>query len=255
MTRHHPRAGAIALIVVAVVASGVGIAMASIPDASGVIHGCRASRSGALSVIDSTTESCPKGTTALDWNQTGPQGPAGATGAPGPQGPPGTIASLDALDGVPCNTADPADAGTTHVSYDDATHAVAITCPPNATTTTTSDPTATLSLTVESQASQFVGANPDGTCPAGTIQVSASTCERRYGGSVQLNPPGTLYSAAFGQSTSGSATYTPGTQVTVDASPSPGSVTHWSGACQTATDNMCILTVTGDTGLSVFFGS
>lgn len=253
MTRH--RRGAVALIIVAVIGTGAGIALASIPDASGVIHGCRDNRSGAISVIDSATKSCPKGTSAINWNQTGPQGLAGATGAPGPQGPPGTVASLDAINGVPCNTADQANVGTTHVSYDDATHVVAITCPPNATTTTTANPTATVSISVGSQASQFIAANPDGTCPAGTVQVGPATCELRYGGSAQLSPPGTVYSVAFGQSTSGSATYAPGTQVTVNASPSPGSVTHWSGICQTATGNTCTFTVSGDATLSVFFGS
>jgi hypothetical protein len=64
----------------------------TIPDADGVIHGCRDQRSGALSVIDSDTQQCPRGATPLTWNQVGPagpQGPAGAQGPAGPQGPAG----------------------------------------------------------------------------------------------------------------------------------------------------------------------
>lgn len=70
-------------------------AVSSIPDSAGVIHGCYDS-GGNLKVIDtSVTTACPKGYSALDWNQTGPQGPAGptgptgATGATGPTGPAG----------------------------------------------------------------------------------------------------------------------------------------------------------------------
>jgi hypothetical protein len=61
----------------------------TIPDADGVIHGCRDSRSGALSVIDSDTQQCPRGATPLTWNQVGPPGPQGPAGAPGPAGPQG----------------------------------------------------------------------------------------------------------------------------------------------------------------------
>jgi len=64
-----------------------GIAYAAIPDSNGVIHGCYA-KNGALSVVDSAAK-CPSGTTALNWNQTGPQGLPGATGPTGPQGPTG----------------------------------------------------------------------------------------------------------------------------------------------------------------------
>src|SRR5207253_11437690 len=70
---------------------GTVVAVATIPDAGGVIHGCYA-RSGALRVIDSATTACTSKETALSWNQTGPQGlagPAGPAGPPGPQGAPG----------------------------------------------------------------------------------------------------------------------------------------------------------------------
>lgn len=62
-----------------------GVAYAAIPDSSGVIHGCRNNLLHTLSVVDSATSSCPPGTTALNWSQTGPTGPAGPQG---PQGDP-----------------------------------------------------------------------------------------------------------------------------------------------------------------------
>lgn len=67
-------------------------------DGSGVIHGCwtNAAINGShVFVLQDAGTSCPKGTTAISWNQqgpagaTGPQGPAGPTGAAGPQGPAG----------------------------------------------------------------------------------------------------------------------------------------------------------------------
>ena len=54
-------------------------ATAAIPDANGVIHGCRNTKTGVLRVIDTDKgQTCSKDETALSWNQTGPQGPAGS---------------------------------------------------------------------------------------------------------------------------------------------------------------------------------
>lgn len=67
-----------------------GIAMASIPDANGVIHGCYDTKHGDLRVVDMEAgQTCDQNETLLSWNQTGPQGPAGPQGAQGPQGPQG----------------------------------------------------------------------------------------------------------------------------------------------------------------------
>ncbi|SRR6266496_105448 len=72
-------------------AAGTGIAFATIPDSSGVIHGCYKPQSdghnSTLGVIDTALSNghCPSGNTALTWNQTGPQGPAGPAGPAGPQ--------------------------------------------------------------------------------------------------------------------------------------------------------------------------
>ncbi len=72
---------AMALLVVA------GIAYATVPDASGIIHGCYRKGMGRLRVIDTDrAQTCLKTEVPLNWNQAGPQGPQGSTG---PQGPPG----------------------------------------------------------------------------------------------------------------------------------------------------------------------
>ena len=88
-----------------VLAAGTSIATAAVMssaspvDSSGVIHGCwtNAELNGShVFVLQDSGTSCPKGTTAISWNQAGPAGPAGpqgpagptgATGATGPAGP------------------------------------------------------------------------------------------------------------------------------------------------------------------------
>jgi hypothetical protein len=78
-----------------VLTAATGIALASIPDSGGVIHGCykpqNDGHNSALGIIDTALSNghCPSGNTELTWNQTGPQGPQGATGAAGAQGPAG----------------------------------------------------------------------------------------------------------------------------------------------------------------------
>ncbi len=60
---------------------------ASIPDASGVIHGCYNNASGSLRVIDTSGGStCHGGETPVEWSQTGPQGSQGPQGPAGPAG-------------------------------------------------------------------------------------------------------------------------------------------------------------------------
>jgi hypothetical protein len=80
---------ALAVAVTLLVLALGGVAYATIPDSNGVIHGCYDS-GGNVKVIDTDkTASCPKGYTALSWNQTGTQGPKGDTGPAGPTGPTG----------------------------------------------------------------------------------------------------------------------------------------------------------------------
>jgi hypothetical protein len=78
----------ICVVLVATVALGVGAtAYASIPDSSGVIHGCYLKGLGTLRVIDSPNQKCLNVIeTPIQWNQQGPVGPAGP---PGPKGPTG----------------------------------------------------------------------------------------------------------------------------------------------------------------------
>ena len=79
--RGRVRAAALVLVVVGFAG---GIAYASIPDSSGVIHGCYKKASpkrGTLRVIDRKKgQKCSSAEYALDWNQTGRRGPTGPTG-------------------------------------------------------------------------------------------------------------------------------------------------------------------------------
>jgi hypothetical protein len=87
------------LLVATLALIGAGVSYASIPDASGVIHGCYTNRGGILSVVDpSAGQKCSSLQTPIAWNQQGPQGDPGPpgpkgdkgdTGAQGPQGDPG----------------------------------------------------------------------------------------------------------------------------------------------------------------------
>ena len=57
----------------AIVAAGVGIAMAAIPDASGVITACYMKSGGTLRVIDPSVTKCRTSETMLQWSQNGEQ--------------------------------------------------------------------------------------------------------------------------------------------------------------------------------------
>jgi hypothetical protein len=147
-------AGAVTLVL----ATGSGIATAAVisspspVDSSGVIHGCwsNAALNGShVFALQNAGTSCPKGTTAISWNEQGPAGakgpagpagatgPAGSPGPAGPSGPAGTVSSLDQLNGIPCASG----TGTTSVTYG-SNGAVTITC---ATPTATQTGSATAS--------------------------------------------------------------------------------------------------------------
>jgi hypothetical protein len=81
-----------------------GAAIAGPVDSAGVIYGCYTTKANAAGshtlVLEDVGSTCPPNTTAIKWNQTGPQGPAGpagpvgpvgAIGATGPVGPVGAI--------------------------------------------------------------------------------------------------------------------------------------------------------------------
>jgi len=61
------------------------LAVATIPDSGGVIHGCYMKSGGSLRVIDSAAR-CSSNETSLNWTQTGQPGPAGPAGPIGPAG-------------------------------------------------------------------------------------------------------------------------------------------------------------------------
>jgi hypothetical protein len=94
-----PRRAALVTLIAAAGLFGIATAVqASIPDSSGVIHGCYRSQlsgtaatpRGALRVIDTGNgEACASGESSLNWNAkgvTGPQGPQGVKGDPGVAG-------------------------------------------------------------------------------------------------------------------------------------------------------------------------
>jgi hypothetical protein len=75
-----------AVAVVAAVSGALvatGVSGASIPDSGGVIHGCykTSGSAHALKVIDNSKTSCPKGSTALNWDQSPPGLGVGTGGA------------------------------------------------------------------------------------------------------------------------------------------------------------------------------
>src|SRR3954467_6107748 len=75
--------------------AAIGVAAAAPTDSSGVIHGCwtdKAVNGSHTFALQDAGTSCPKGSTAITWNQTGPAGATGATGAQGAQGAQGPAA-------------------------------------------------------------------------------------------------------------------------------------------------------------------
>lgn len=111
-----------AVAVTALVIGAGGVATATIPDGSGVIHGCYKTANGQLNVIDPAKgEQCKAPDMALDWNRQGPKGdtgasgPKGDTGASGPKGETGAAGPRGATGdtgaqgpkGDPCLSSDP----------------------------------------------------------------------------------------------------------------------------------------------------
>ena len=77
------RAAAVAAALLAVLAGATSVALASIPDSHGVIHGCYQTSGTAhkLTVINNAvTAHCPRGYSGLNWSQAGPKGSPGSAG-------------------------------------------------------------------------------------------------------------------------------------------------------------------------------
>ena len=87
--RRSYRAWSVAAAVLACGVLAAGVVLATIPDASGVIHGCYTKSGGAVRIIDNSVTNCKASETAISWSVTGPAGPTGATGPAGPAGPAG----------------------------------------------------------------------------------------------------------------------------------------------------------------------
>ena len=93
----HKRVALGATGLAAALIAGGGSAFAAVSsspvvDSSGVVHGCvtNAEINGShVLVAQDAGTACPKGTTAIQWNQQGPAGPAGPAGNTGAQGPKG----------------------------------------------------------------------------------------------------------------------------------------------------------------------
>jgi hypothetical protein len=241
---------AVPLAFVAGLAIAGSVAYASIPGPDNVIHGCRDTKSGALSVIDSSA-SCPRGTTALSWNQTGPQGQpgqpgvTGAKGDAGPPGPAGTIASLDDLEGKPCNTADAVMVGTVHVAYDNTTHGVSFSCQP-------SNPS--VSIAVIALTNQLGESSTPPFCPPGYQPQGPFVCLGTGNGTVSVSPPNPA--VTYGPGTGDTRWYPSGTQITVTAVPDVSSHVVWqSDACAGTVGNTCTFALTANSTVDVEFAT
>jgi hypothetical protein len=92
--RFRPSPAVVVSVAALTVALG-GVASATIPDSSGVIHGCYKKHHGQLRVIDTERhQTCNPAELAIQWSQTGPPGPTGSQGPTGPQGSTGAQGTL-----------------------------------------------------------------------------------------------------------------------------------------------------------------
>src|SRR5215831_10136938 len=98
LTERHPRLKWSVAAAIIVCSLAVAVALATVPDSGGVIHGCYVA-GGGLRVIDTSVATCKTSETPISWSVTGPpgaagqpgsSGPAGATGPTGAPGTPGT---------------------------------------------------------------------------------------------------------------------------------------------------------------------
>jgi hypothetical protein len=94
----NPRTIVVAGATTLLLAAGSSVAAAAVMSdpspvsSSGVIDGCwtKAEIHGShVIVLQDQGTTCPKGTTAISWNESGPPGPAGPAGPSGPAGPAG----------------------------------------------------------------------------------------------------------------------------------------------------------------------
>lgn len=90
-SRSLSRSALVAGVVSIAAVIGSTMALASIPDADGVIHACYQKKTDhQLRVIDSAEQACHHNEVALSWSRTGPAGPQGPQGPQGDIGPQGS---------------------------------------------------------------------------------------------------------------------------------------------------------------------
>jgi hypothetical protein len=249
-----------ALVLAAVVGGTAWIATAAIVGPDGTINACYQPKNGALRVVD-VGQHCDKGELSLQWNQqgpkgdpgsagsqgvagatgpagamglTGPQGPRGDTGVqgpPGPQGDPGP--ALTSLDGVPCDTGtlDKPD-GRIATSVDVGTGGMTLDC---------------LSASSNPVLTAFLPLGPDGCA----IQFCVRFAVQEVDASGTPVPNG--FSCSPGGLSMGCKTqrFPLGAIVRLSTtSDIPGLAPSW-GGCDSLSNNICTLTVTGDRTFSV----
>jgi hypothetical protein len=83
VVRRRPSPALIVSMMALVLAMG-GLAVAAIPDSSGVIHGCYKKKKGTLRLVSGSK--CKKSEKSITWNQKGVAGTNGAAGAKGDKG-------------------------------------------------------------------------------------------------------------------------------------------------------------------------
>jgi len=166
----------------ALVAGGTaaGAAIAGPIDGSGVIHACyfKPDQNGSSQVVlqDAST-ACPKNSTQITWNHTGPQGPQGATGAQGAAGP--STAGPSGLDVTTVNdrtTVQPGDTGGLQV-HCPADHPYAVGGGGGWTSIAADDgPFITASIPFNGGAWFISGANPTGSPTGATDLIGFAVC-------------------------------------------------------------------------------
>lgn len=87
----------------ALVGGGTAVAAVTAPspmDSAGAVHGCwttQALHGTHVFLLQDAGTTCPKGTTPISWNQTGPAGPSGPAGVAGPVGSAGASGPAGAV--------------------------------------------------------------------------------------------------------------------------------------------------------------
>src|SRR2546430_494148 len=116
------------LVAVAVGLAAGGVAYASVPDSSGVIHGwynpngAKGTNGTGLTITDNASATCGKRMQAITWNQKGPTGARGPAGAAGPRGRKGASGATGPTG--PTGSTGATGPSNAYANYGDGTHAI-----------------------------------------------------------------------------------------------------------------------------------